>query len=112
MPSTLTRPEHLVLPFLQCALMFERSTRYVLLTEFGSSMDYSSEHRIRIWSYLYLFAPHPDSLYDRFITMLDRVLVQIKEQSCTTKHQTGEMDKLFHLLLEKKTYSNLIIIFE
>ena len=38
---TLTRPEHLVLPFLQRALMFERSTCYVLVTEFGTLMDHS-----------------------------------------------------------------------
>ena len=41
----------LVLPFLQCALMFERSTCYVLFTEFGMSMDYSFEQQIGIWSY-------------------------------------------------------------
>ena len=38
---TLTRPEHLVLPFLQCALLFERSTCYAFITDFGTSMDYS-----------------------------------------------------------------------
>ena len=53
---TLTRLEHLVLPFLQCALMFERSTRYVLFTEFGTSMNYSLEQLTWIRSYLYLFS--------------------------------------------------------
>ena len=38
---TLTRPEHLVLPFLQCALLFERSTCYAFNTDFGTSTDYS-----------------------------------------------------------------------
>ena len=38
---TLTRPEHPVLPFLQCALLFERSTCYGFITDFGTSMDYS-----------------------------------------------------------------------
>ena len=52
---TLTRPEHLVLPLLQCALMLERSTLYVLFTDFGTSMDSSFVQRIRIWSYWYLF---------------------------------------------------------
>ena len=35
------RPEHLVLPFLQCALLFERSICYAFSTEFGTSTDYS-----------------------------------------------------------------------
>ena len=49
--KTLTRPEHLVLPLLQCALMFERSTCYVLFTAFGTSMDYSFGQWMRICSY-------------------------------------------------------------
>ena len=38
---TLTRPEHMVLPFFHGALMFERFTCYILVTKFGMFMDHS-----------------------------------------------------------------------
>ena len=55
MQRTLTRPEHLVLPFLHRALMFERSTCYAIFTDFGSFIDYSIGQRIGICSYWYIF---------------------------------------------------------
>ena len=48
---TLTRPGHLVLPFLQCALLFEMSTCYVFISEFGTFMDYSFGQWMGICSY-------------------------------------------------------------
>ena len=45
---TLTRPEHLVLPFLHSALMFVRSTCYAIFSDFGFSIDYSIGQRIVI----------------------------------------------------------------
>ena len=48
---THTPPEHVVLPFLQCALKFERSICYIVFTDFGTSMDYPFWQRMGICSY-------------------------------------------------------------
>ena len=46
-----TRLEDLVMPFLHSTLMFERSTFYVLFTEFGTFIDYSIGQQMGFRSY-------------------------------------------------------------